>query len=242
MSRILRSQKTSAKDQEPKKKTTEQNDQVVKKRKASIEPLESKPIKSQKTEKTSTPVNTNDNKNDTENTQGYWLMKAEPSTRLVNGYDVKFSIDDLEELGESDWDGVRNHEAKNNMMAMKPDDLCFFYHSNAPKTRPDLGPGIVGIMRVVNKEPIVDYTAFDKTHPYYDAKSNSKEKPRWFMSRVKFERKLKRLIPLSEIKDLVSQRKVKELENFALVKRSRLSVVPVIKQEWDYILGLENEN
>ncbi|OCF35896.1 hypothetical protein I316_02390 [Kwoniella heveanensis BCC8398] len=41
-----------------------------------------------------------------------WLMKAEPDSRIVKGKDVKFSVDDFEEIGVSPWDGVRNHEAK----------------------------------------------------------------------------------------------------------------------------------
>ncbi|VVT57819.1 uncharacterized protein SAPINGB_P005885 [Magnusiomyces paraingens] len=173
-------------------------------------------------------------------TRKYWLMKAEPATRLVNGHDVKFSIDDLASCLESDWDGVRNHEAKNNMMAMRNGDLALFYHSNAPKTRPDLGPGIAGVMEIVNDEPVVDYTAFDKTHPYYDPKSQ-KETPKWFMARVRFVRKMKHVIPLHEIKRLVNQEQVKQLQNFALVKRSRLSVVPVTKPEWDYIMSIEEK-
>lgn len=177
----------------------------------------------------------------TEESINYWLMKAEPATRMVNGHDVKFGIDDLKECGESDWDGVRNHEAKNNMMAMKRGDLALFYHSNAPKNRPDLGPGIVGIMEIVNEEPIEDYSAFDKSHAYYDPKS-SKDSPKWFMSRVKYVRKFKSVISLHEIKRLVAQEKVPELADFALVKRSRLSIVPVKKVEWDYILAMEGKD
>lgn len=79
----------------------------------------------------------------------YWLLKAEPETRIVNGYDVKFSISDLEQNGPEHWDGVRNHEAKNNMVKMKEGNLAFFYHSNCKV------PGIVGIMRIC-KEAYVD--------------------------------------------------------------------------------------
>jgi hypothetical protein len=75
----------------------------------------------------------------------YWLMKAEPESRIVKGKDVKFSIDDLKEMKTSCWDGVRNHAAKNHMRAMKKGDLCFFYHSNCKV------PGIVGIMRVAKE-------------------------------------------------------------------------------------------
>lgn len=84
-----------------------------------------------------------------DNKPNLWLLKAEPETRMVNGHDVKFSIDDLEKEGPSHWDGVRNHEAKNNMCKMKVNDYAFFYHSNCKV------PGIVGIMRI-SKAAYVD--------------------------------------------------------------------------------------
>lgn len=223
----------SLESKKPKKQSKESKE--LKEPKEPKEPKELKELKELKAPKTDPLTHT-----DTDRGIHYWLMKAEPSTRLVNGHDVKFSIDDLAEMSESDWDGVRNHEAKKNMMNMKPKDLCFFYHSNAKKSEPHLGPGIVGIMEVVNEQPIVDYTAFDKSHPYYDANSKT-EDPRWFMSRVKFQRKLNRLIPLHELKYLVNEQKVKELQSLALVKRSRLSIVPISKDEWEYILSLEDQ-
>lgn len=64
-----------------------------------------------------------------ENTR-HWLIKGEGESRIENGKDVKFSIQDLEK-GPSCWDGVRNYEARNIMRdCMKIGDLCFFYHSN----------------------------------------------------------------------------------------------------------------
>jgi hypothetical protein len=80
----------------------------------------------------------------------YWLMKAEPNTRIENGVDVKFSIDDLAAVTEPEpWEGVRNYVARNNMMAMKQGELAFFYHSNCKV------PGIAGVMEVV-QESFVD--------------------------------------------------------------------------------------
>lgn len=74
----------------------------------------------------------------------YWLFKSEPETRMTNGVDVKFSIDDLRDCTEPEpWGGVRNYLARNNMMAMKEGDLGFFYHSNTKV------PGIVGVCEVV---------------------------------------------------------------------------------------------
>jgi len=77
-------------------------------------------------------------------------MKAEPNTRLENGIDVKFSIDDLQACTTPEpWEGVRNYVARNNMMAMKKGELAFFYHSNCKV------PGIAGVMEVV-EESCVD--------------------------------------------------------------------------------------
>jgi len=76
--------------------------------------------------------------------QNYWLMKAEPNTRIEKGVDVKFSIDDLRAVTQPEpWEGVRNHAAKKNMMAMREGELAFFYHSNCKV------PGIAGIMEIV---------------------------------------------------------------------------------------------
>ncbi|KAL8289503.1 hypothetical protein RB600_004777 [Gaeumannomyces tritici] len=76
----------------------------------------------------------------------YWLMKAEPETRLENGHDVSFSIDDLASRTVPEpWDGIRNYVARNNLRAMKKGDLAFFYHSNCKE------PGIVGTMEVAQE-------------------------------------------------------------------------------------------
>ncbi|KFZ14232.1 hypothetical protein V502_06179, partial [Pseudogymnoascus sp. VKM F-4520 (FW-2644)] len=76
----------------------------------------------------------------------YWLMKAEPESRLEKGHDVKFSIDDLASKTEPEaWDGIRSYAARNNLRAMKKGDLAFFYHSSC-KT-----PAIVGVMEIVRE-------------------------------------------------------------------------------------------
>jgi EVE domain len=79
----------------------------------------------------------------------YWLLKAEPESRIEKGKDVKFSIDDLKNTTEPEpWSGVRNHAAKNHMQSMKKGDLAFFYHSNIKV------PGIVGIMEIVGEATV----------------------------------------------------------------------------------------
>ncbi|RKO87330.1 PUA-like domain-containing protein [Blyttiomyces helicus] len=158
----------------------------------------------------------------------HWLIKAEPDSRLTNGVDVKFSIDDLAAKGTSSWDGVRNYQARNIMRdQMKLGDQCFFYHSNTKM------PGIVGIAEVC-RESYPDFTAFDPAHPYYDPKSDAAN-PKWMMVDVKFIRKFNRLIPLKELQSHP------QLSEMALVRQGRLSVQPVRDNEWDFVVGLEEK-
>ncbi|MEM7454792.1 MAG: EVE domain-containing protein [Planctomycetota bacterium] len=148
----------------------------------------------------------------------YWLMKTEPGT---------YSIDDLanEKNKTTCWDGVRNYQARNIMRdQMKKGDKVLVYHSNAKP------PGVVGTARIV-KESYVDHTAFDKKDKHYDPKSN-RESPRWFMVDIKLEKKLKRKIPLDELKE------VKALKDMVLLNNSRLSVQPVTKREFEAILKM----
>ncbi|RMZ75874.1 hypothetical protein DV737_g5080, partial [Chaetothyriales sp. CBS 132003] len=157
----------------------------------------------------------------------YWLMKAEPESRIEKGVDVKFSIDDLEAKTEPEgWDGVRNPVARNNMRAMRKGDLAFFYHSNCST------PGIVGVMRIV-EEHQVDESAFDPAHPYYDPKS-TREKPKWELVKVEFVKKFDTMMNLKELKSFASPGGV--LENMQTLKQSRLSVSSVQPKEWRFIL------
>ena len=109
------------------------------------------------------------------------------------------------------WDGVRNYQARNYLMNMKKKDLCFFYHSVSEKL-------IIGIVEVV-KEHYPDPT--DKTG-------------RFVVTDVKAKKKLKRSVSLEEIKN------TPKLSSIALIKQSRLSVMPLTKNEWDIILKLSN--
>ena len=147
----------------------------------------------------------------------YWLMKTEPD---------EFSIDDLARKKVEPWTGVRNYQARNFMREMEAGDGVLFYHSSCEV------PGVAGIAEVA-QAAYPDPTQFDRKSDYYDAASK-REEPRWSLVDVKYRRKLKRVIPLSELKDR------KELEGFALLARgNRLSVLPVAKAQWDFILGLE---
>ena len=150
----------------------------------------------------------------------YWLMKSEPG---------EFSIDDLKARPSKTepWDGVRNYQARNMMRdEMKPGDQVLFYHSACEV------PGIVGIAKVASKA-YPDETAFDSNDKHFDPKSDP-DNPRWFLVDVKFVRKLKRTISLAELKEHDA------LAEMVLLRRgNRLSIMPVSKRDWDYILALE---
>ncbi|KZF26208.1 DUF55-domain-containing protein [Xylona heveae TC161] len=162
----------------------------------------------------------------------FWLMKAEPESRLEKGIDVRFSIDDLAAATEPEpWDGVRNYVARNNLRAMAEGDKAFFYHSNCKV------PGIAGILEIV-RENSVDASALDPKHPYYDPKATP-ENPRWSVVHVEFRRKFKQLISLTELKTFARPGGI--LEDMELLRQSRLSVSKVTKKQWDFIMKLAND-
>lgn len=130
----------------------------------------------------------------------YWLVKSEP---------FKYSWDDFVKEGKSVWDGVRNYQARNNMMAMKKGDWAFFYHSNE-------GVEVVGLAEI-SKEFYQDPTTED---------------PRWVVVELKPIKKLVKTVTLKTMKS------DERLSNMALIKQSRLSVTPVLKAEFDIILSL----
>ena len=152
----------------------------------------------------------------------YWLLKSEPST---------FSIDDLAAKPKctTAWDGVRNYQARNMLRdSIKKGDSAFFYHSSCDV------PGIAGIVTVV-KEGYPDETAFDPKHHHYDADSRAAD-PRWYVIDVKLTRKFANVITLDTLKKHAG----KALADMILLRRgNRLSVIPVSKKEWDFILELE---
>ena len=119
-----------------------------------------------------------------------------------------WSIDDQKKVlnGISIWDGVRNYQAAKNLKTMKIGDLCFFYHSN-------IGKEIVGIVEVV-KEAFIDPT--DKSKKFVAVK-------------VGFKNYLDNPVSLEMIK------KNKDLKNLAIIKQSRLSVMPIDTKSWKII-------
>ena len=137
------------------------------------------------------------------------VPKAPLQHWLIKSEPAKYSWAQLEKDGRTHWDGVRNFEARNNIRSMKEGDYCLFYHSNDGKT-------VVGVAKVI-KEAYPDPSAPEEDWSAVD------------------------VAPLKSIKSPVSLDVIKSdptLTDIALLKRSRLSVVPVTKDHFDHILKL----
>jgi predicted RNA-binding protein with PUA-like domain len=133
--------------------------------------------------------------------KSYWLVKSEPDA---------FGWDQQVENDVEPWSGVRNHTAKNNLVAMKKGDLAFFYHSN-------IGKEIVGVVEVVREA--------------YPDPSAEPGQP-WVAVDVKAVGPMPKPVTLAAVK---ADPKLAEL---SLVKFSRLSVGPITAEEWAYICKL----
>ena len=131
----------------------------------------------------------------------FWLIKSEPNT---------WSWKDQKKSKVTMWDGVRNYQARNNLMKMKKNDLCFFYHSVKEKS-------IVGIVSVIKE--------------YYPDPTDASNK--FVAVDVKYKRGLIKPISLESIK------KDKRLAGISLIKQSRLSVMPINKKFWKIICSME---
>lgn len=128
----------------------------------------------------------------------YWLVKQEPEA---------YSFDDLIKDGKTDWTGVRNFQARNNLRAMKLADKVLFYHSGSEKS-------VVGLAEV-SREEFTDPT---------DEK--------WIAVEIKPVEKFAHPISLEQI------RAEEGLQNIALIRQGRLSVVPLTEGEFDLIIKL----
>jgi predicted RNA-binding protein with PUA-like domain len=130
----------------------------------------------------------------------YWLMKTEPES---------FSFDDLVRDGSTEWDGVRNYQARNNMREMQVGDPVLIYHSVGPRE-------VVGIARV-------------SALAHQDSTTNDE---RWQCVDVEAVKPLIQPVSLASIKDDPG------LADIALVRHSRLSVAPLKRAEFLRILSL----
>jgi len=132
--------------------------------------------------------------------RGYWLVKQEPT---------KYSFDKLVADGRTMWDGVRNHQARNNLAAMKVGDRVLFYHSV-------IGTEVVGICEVV-RDACPDPTSDDT---------------RWVVVDLAPVKALQTPVSLQRIKEEPA------LKDIPLLRQSRLSVMPLEKAAFDRIVEL----
>lgn len=130
---------------------------------------------------------------------GYWMVKQEPET---------YSWDDFVKDGKTDWSGVRNYQARNNLREMKTGERVLFYHSGKDKA-------VVGVAEVV-KNAYPDPTADDE---------------QWVAVDLKPIKALKNPVPLAAI------RYDKRLAELPLIRQSQLSVMPLTKDEFDIIVA-----
>ena len=130
----------------------------------------------------------------------YWMVKQEPET---------YSWDDFVKDGSTDWSGVRNYQARNNLKGMKVGDRVLFYHSGK-------GKEVVGLAEVVKSA-------------YQDPTSNDEQ---WVAV------DLKPVKPLATPVQLAAIRYDKRLSQLPLIRQSQLSVMPLTKDEFDVILAM----
>jgi len=128
---------------------------------------------------------------------------------LIKSEPYKYSFDQLVADGRAVWDGIRSFEARNNLRAMKKGDLVLYYHSNE-------GKAVVGVARV-SREAYPDPTAKGED---------------WSVVEVEPVRPLARPVALDEL------RAHRVLSKMMMLRRPRLSVVPVTGDEFDAVLDL----
>ncbi|NMO17769.1 EVE domain-containing protein [Pyxidicoccus fallax] len=130
----------------------------------------------------------------------YWLIKSEPSV---------YAYAQLEKDGKTDWTGVRNYEARNNLRAMKPGDLCLYYHSNE-------GKAVVAVAKVLTAA-VPDPTAPGEDWASVDVGP---------------------VVALKQPVDLATIKATPALKDCQLLTRSRISVVPFTAEHFKLILKM----
>lgn len=137
-----------------------------------------------------------------------WLVKSAPD---------EYSIELFEKERVTQWTGVRNYQARNNLKAMKKGETLYFYYSQISP------PAIVAECRV-ERSAYPDPTQFDRKSDYYDSKATM-ENPRWYAVDLRFVKRYKHPLTLDVL------RGIRGLSTMALFKSSRLSVQPITPSE-----------
>lgn len=130
----------------------------------------------------------------------YWLLKTEPNT---------YSFEDLERDKTTEWDGVRNYQARNHLKAMSVGDRCMIYHSGKERS-------VVGFAEVTKAA-------------YPDPEADD---PQWVNVDIKVVKSTRNAVTLAQMKA------EKALAEMALIRQSRLSVCPMTRAEWQVVSNL----
>jgi predicted RNA-binding protein with PUA-like domain len=153
----------------------------------------------------------------------YWLLKSEADC---------YNIDALMRDKKTPWTGIRNYQARNFMRDhMTVGDLCLFYHSNGDKAHPT---GVYGVAKVASKSR-ADMTAQDASDEHYDPKANP-ENPIWECIDIAYVSHLKHPVYLADIKLDPALTGI-----MVAAKGSRLSIQPVSKKHFEYIVKYMGE-
>lgn len=148
----------------------------------------------------------------------YWLVKTEPT----DGGLLAFQAAGPASLV---WDGVRNYQARNFLRAMDLKDEVLLYHASCAEI------GVVAQLKVVRK-PYPDPLQFDPKSPYFDASSNQCQ-PRWTAVDLALVRAFPKVVPLTTLK------RTPAFEGSPLTRKgSRLSVLPINKDQWRAVMAL----
>lgn len=132
----------------------------------------------------------------------YWLLKTEPET---------YSFATLLKDKKTNWNGVRNYQARNNLKKISKNDIALIYHSGKDKA-------VVGIAQVVREA-------------YADLDDEGGD---WVQIDLKPVEELARPVSLKNIKSN------KLLGDLPLIKQSRLSVMPISKAHFDILVAMGN--
>jgi len=153
----------------------------------------------------------------------YFLLKSEPD---------EYSITNLQQDKTEEWDGIRNYQARNFLRAMEVGDRAFFYHSKTKLA------GIVGTCRIARvAQP--DASACDPKSDYYDPKcGTTPDNNKWSSVLIEYEQTFPVVLTLKEIKKAAENDPEGLIAKLPLLKQSRLSVVPLTREQWNELMTM----
>lgn len=148
----------------------------------------------------------------------YWLVKTEPADGGLSDFQAEGPASLV-------WDGVRNYQVRNFLRAMNLKDEALLYHASCAEI------GVVAQLKVACK-PYPDPLQFDPESPYLDASSNQCQ-PRWTAVDLALVRAFPKVVPLATLK------RTPAFDGSALTRKvSRLSVLPINKDQWRAVITL----